>query len=78
MVMFIKQKKGTPRGCHLTTSAWDDLLKGYTEVVDYSLKSLAYLVSSYNYIYKEKLYTIVEEIFYCNQEIALILNRHNG
>jgi hypothetical protein len=34
--------------------------------VDYSLRGLAYPVLSYSCIYKEKLYTAVEEIFYCS------------
>jgi hypothetical protein len=45
--------------------------------VDYSLRGLAYLVLSYSCIYKEKLYTAVEEIFYYSQEVALVLNRYS-
>jgi hypothetical protein len=54
------------------------LLKGYTEVVDYSLRGLAYPAPSYSYMYEEKLYTVVEEIFYCSQGVALALNRYSG
>jgi hypothetical protein len=41
-------------------------LKGYTEVVDYSLRGLAYSLSICSGIHEEKLHTAVEEIFYCS------------
>jgi hypothetical protein len=54
------------------------LLKGYTEVVDYSLRGLAYPAPSYSCMHEEKLHTAVEEIFYCSQEVTLTPSRHSG
>jgi hypothetical protein len=43
-----------------------------------SLRGLAYPALSYSCMHEEKLYTAVEEIFYCSQEVALAPNRHSG